>query len=1565
MNSFLQRFISMLTLSLIFLTNISAQEFLVKDINPGSGWSSIDFKFRYGTQFYFVANSTAGFELWVSDGTPDGTQILKDIHPILGAGSDPADFVELNGLWYFTANNGTDGRELWRTDGTTDGTIMLKDILPGANGSDPINLTVIDGSIYFSANNGDTGHELWVSDGTEANTNLIMDINPGITSSDPNNFIRLGTDIVFTASHVNQGNELWKTDGTGAGTAIIKDVYTGTDSSFPSDLTVVADKIYFLADDGVNGRELWRTDGTNAGTVFTNNIAAGGGNPQAHDLHGVGNYLFMVADDGTGNTGEELYRSDASAAAAVEIVEIFQDTFGSTPLDFMYLGDDLLFNANNGDNGFELWKANASDGSVALVKDIYPGIVSSSPVPLAVLNGELVFKARGENIGFELWKTDGTESGTILLGDLNTDPNAEISSSDPNQPIIKDGILYFSATDYINGYQIWRTDGTSSTTQRLTTIPHDTIFNNSHKPYFINNIGNTVINFVGLGDPYGEELWKVDVDPITISSSETNSPLNCNGDSNGTIDISITGGVGDPSCFTYDWSVPGLSGLNLTNLSAGSYTLTVTDCVGFTAITTINIEQPDAITGATQETSSVSCFGGSDGSASVQGAGGTGSFTYLWDNNQTTATATNLSAGVHTVTITDSNGCTGQAQVTITQPSEISFSISAGSTICNGASDGTATVNPTGGSSPYTYLWDNGETTNTAVGLTAGAHSVTITDANGCTKVATASVTSFPAIAITFSTNNVSCLNGANGVATAQPTGGSGTGYTYLWPDGSTTASVNNLAAGTYQMTVTDDNGCSNNAFVTIGQPTVSIAAGAATSCFGGSDGSATVTIQNANSNYTYLWDNGETTATATMLDGGTHTVTITDALNCTDVQSVSISETAEFVFGDSTFVDPACFGEATGSLTFNFSGGTAPYTYNWSNGVVNNGPSLSGLIANTIYCVTVTDANNCKNFEFCKTLDQPAIITSSIVGTQDATCFGTCNGVATVNGNVGGEDVTFTWSSGETNTGTTSTAQNLCAGMNTVTISDGPCTRVETVMIGEPAEIIPVVTVQNVSCFGGTDGSVTATASGGIGAFTYTFTGGEANLSAGTYAVIVTDETGCAVTQNFTVEQPTQIEVEYTTFAPSCTGDADASYIPTASGGVGPYTFAYEGDTMNLSAGTYFLTVTDANNCSVVDSVSINDPAPINIISTVTDISCFGEIDGSANIVANGGTGAFTFTYSDSTTNLAAGTYYVTATDANACTAVDSFIIAEPTELMMELSIVSGISCNGASDGDVDIVITGGTAPYTFDDPTDLSAGEYEFTATDANGCTISASISITEPAPLEVSIEALAIPCFGEMTEVGAVTVTGGTAPYTIDGPSGMIGAGEYDFTVTDANGCTTMTTLVLTQPDALSLTTSSTNATDDNADGTATVDATGGTMPYTYAWNSDPVQTTATATDLPAGDYEVTVTDANGCTSTMMVTVDMIVGLAELKDELKFDLSPNPANSQVLVSLSFSQNTDVELTLINILGRAVQKQQLNNVLNEQVTLNLSDLAAGTYLVNLKSAEGQFTRKLIVQHK
>ncbi len=1559
-----------LTFCFLFFQNTYAQEHLVKDINPGLGWSDIDFKFRIGNNFYFVASGDTGNELWTSDGTADGTLVLKDINPGAFVDSNPSNFINYNGVWYFTADDGVNGIELWKTDGTSDGTVLFKEINSGTTGSDPSNFSILNGTLYFSANDGINGNELWKTDGTAVGTVMVSDIYTGASGSNPESIVALGNDIVFVANDGINGKELWKTDGTSGGTAIIKDIYVGASSSFPTNLTSVSSKVYFTADNGINGNEVWSTDGTNSGTRLTTDIVSGAGHPQASDLQAVGNYLFFVGDNGT--NGLELFRSNSNDAIPIaELVEIFPDTFGATPTNFIHLNGDLLFNANSGGIGYELWKANASDGSVTLVKDINPGFGSSSPTMLGVLNNDLIFNAQGDSIGYELWKTDGTETGTMLLGDLNTDPNADPntnpSNSNPTLSHINEGVMYFTATDYINGFQVWRTNGTNTSTQRLTNIPHNTIFNNAHKPFFINSISNEIINFVGLTDDYGEELWGFEIDPVTISDLQTNSPLDCNGDTDGTIDISISGGLGDPSCFNYIWSDNNLSGLNLTGLSAGSYTLTVTDCVGFETISTIIIEEPVALSSVVTQSSEISCNGAADGQASIETTGGTSPYTYLWDNGETGQTAFELNAGTHNVTITDLNGCEHIGMVTLGEPTAINASITAGPGICNGASNGLATVNPTGGNSPYTYLWDSGETTETAISLNAGLHNVTITDASGCTFVDEVLITQLTSINIDFDTENVSCIDGSNGSSTAIPSGGSGSGYTYLWETGATTATITDLAPGQYCVTVMDDSGCSASDCTAIFTPLISASATGSVSCFGGMDGSASVTIFNENSTYTYIWDNGETGATANMLNAGDHMVTVTDLLNCSAVRTVTITEATEFVLADSASVSPTCFGDSNGSVTFNFSGGTLPYAYSWSTGAMTSTGTLDNLSGGATYCATVTDANNCSTHIFCSTLEEPELIVPNLSAMADATCFGICNGTATIAVSSGepNDVYIFTWSSGEQGGGTSATAMNLCAGMNTVEIFDGACTVIDTFMIDEPTIIEPLIVVTDITCFGGADGSLIASAIGGTPGYSFEYSNGTSDLVAGEYTLTVTDDNSCQIVDTFTIAEPAEIMLSYEIETPSCIGEADGSVNIIASGGTGAFAFAYSNGSSDLAAGTYSVTVTDDNNCTKVDTFMIEDPTLIEVVNAVTDISCFGEMDGSVITTASGGAGSYTFEYSNGSSELGAGIYQVSVTDGNACMVIDTFTIIEP-ELLETDVFTTDISCNGLVDGMVEITASGGVMPYDYEysgGTENLLPGLYTATTTDANGCIVADTFLIYEPAPLTFSFSITSpISCFGASDGELMLELSGGTAPYTYDSLYTDLSTEVFEIIFSDANGCGQTIPFSLTQPDEIMLTTSSTDATGSDADGTATVNPVGGVAPYTYQWNTNPIQTTQTATGLIAGDYEVTVTDDNGCESIIGVTVDMFVNTIELDESLRFDLYPNPANTNVVLDLKFLETRNTTLKIYDALGRLVYDRALGFVQKDQLILDLKDFNQGIYWIQLNADVAQYVKKLSV---
>ena len=990
---------------------------------------------------------------------------------------------------------------------------------------------------------------------------------------------------------------------------------------------------------------------------------------------------------------------------------------------------------------------------------------------------------------------------------------------------------------------------------------------------------------------------------LTATISATTN-ASCNGGT-GTATVTAAGGTTN---YTYAWTPSGGTNAMGTGLTAGSYTVTVTDAHGCTATASVTITQPPILTATISATVDVPCHGGI-GSATVTAAGGTSPYAYLWNpSGQTNATATGLTAGSYTVTVTDHNGCTATASVTITQPTVLSVTTSFTSASCN-LPNGTATATVTGGTSPYAYIWNPSSQTNaTATGLTAGSYTVTVTDHNGCTSSAAVTVTQPSAVTATISgSTNVSCHGGSNGTATVIAAGGTSP-YAYVWnPSGQTNTTATGLTAGSYTVTVTDHNGCSATASITITQPTALTATISATtnaSCNGGT-GTATVTAAGGTTNYTYAWTpSGGTNAMGTGLTAGSYTVTVTDAHGCTATASVTITQPPILTATISATVDVPCHG-GIGSATVTAAGGTSPYAYVWNPSSQTNA-TATGLTAGS-YTVTVTDHDGC-TASASVTITQPSTLTAAISSSTDPACHGE-TGTATVTAAGGTTNYTYAWTPSG---GTNAIGTGLTAGSYTVTVTDhNGCTATSSVNITQPAVLTATISATtNASCNGGT-GTATVTAAGGTTNYTYAWTpsGGTnamgTGLTAGSYTVTVTDAHGCTATASVTITQPTTLtaSITATTNVPCNGGTGNATV--TAAGGTTNYTYAWtpSGGTnamgTGLTAGSYTVTVTDAHGCTATASVSISQPTALSVTTSFTHASC-NLPNGSATAIVTGGTSPYTYVWNPSSqtnataTALTAGSYTVTVTDNNHCTASAAVIVTQPSAVTATISGSTGVSCYGGSNGTATVIPGGGTSPYAYlwtpsggtnTTGTGLSAGTYMVTVTDANGCTATASVYITQPAALTATITSATSPtCYGG-TGTATVTAAGGTTSYTYSwSPSGGtnatgtgLTAGNYTVTVTDHNGCTATASVDIIQPPQVTATMGApNNVLCYGGTGNAIVTAGGGTAPYSYIWNPS-AQTTNIATGLSAGSYTVTVTDANGCTATGSVTITQPTALS----------------------------------------------------------------------------------------
>ena len=817
--------------------------------------------------------------------------------------------------------------------------------------------------------------------------------------------------------------------------------------------------------------------------------------------------------------------------------------------------------------------------------------------------------------------------------------------------------------------------------------------------------------------------------------------VSCNGGSDGAVNLTVTGGT---MPFSFAWD-NGATTEDLFNVAAGTYNVTVTDANGCSLTASATVTEPNALTASTSVTN-VLCNGNTDGTVDLTVADGTAPYSYNWDNGASGQDLTGVGIGTYNVTVTDANGCTTTATATVTEPAVLAASASATDASCNGFSDGTATVTASGGTTGYMYAWDDAgnQTTATATGLAAGTYNVVITDANGCTTTATATVNEPTAITITGTASDASCNGTMTGGVDITVTGGSGT-YTYAWDNMATTEDLTNVAAGTYSVVVTDSDNCTATSMTyTVGEPTAmtSSATGTDVNCFGTATGTVTVITSGGTAGYTYDWDDpsGQTTATATGLAAGTYTVLVTDANGCTSTASATIGQPAAAIALSETHTDISCIGGNDGTVDLTVTGGTSPYTYAWSNGETTEDLMNGSVGINT---VIVTDANGCTE-TISVTLTQPGGYTfsSSVV---DATCGGT-NG--SINMSVSGATgpYSFMWSNGDT----TESLTNVMAGTYTLVVTDANgCTGSITKTINGTSAIAVTAMITDVSCNGGNDGSIVATATGGNGGpyfMAWSGNGTSSNLAAGTYTVTVSDASGCSTTATFTVNEPTLLLGIAAVGQPiACPGGTGELSI-TIGGGIAPYTTVWTDAAggvvtpTSVAAGTYTATVTDANGCMTTSTVSLMDATPMNATVSATHVLCNGDANGTIDLTVTGGTPAYSYAWSDpafgntnTVSNVAAGGYTVTITDANGCTTTATAVVNEPDALIVTATTVA--DTNNLLIGEAMATITGGTEPYTsivWDNGmtgasiSGLGFGTYTVTVTDANGCTASASVEV-----------------------------------------------------------------------------------------------------------------------------------------------------------------------------------------------------------------------------------------------
>ena len=724
----------------------------------------------------------------------------------------------------------------------------------------------------------------------------------------------------------------------------------------------------------------------------------------------------------------------------------------------------------------------------------------------------------------------------------------------------------------------------------------------------------------------------ITITPTPIINSANVVNVLCNGGTNGSISVSLAGGA-QP----YYYSDNGGSTYQLSNvfsgLSAGSYNLYVKDANGCPVVygaNPITIQQPTVLT-QTDSATNASCNNVNDGSIIVTANGGTAPYQYSLNGgaNQLGNGFYGQSAGTYTVQVSDANGCSSSATVTVDTAYSVTASLVSKTNVsCFEGGDGSATLLLTGGIPPYSYSI-NGVTfqaSPTFTGLTAGNYVGTIKDTRGCTDFVLVQITQPNLLQVQIDTLvNVSCHDSATGSVYLGVIGGTSP-YGFRWSNGDSTQDLTNLVAGTYNVTVTDAKGCNSYSGTTVAQPLalfINVASYHNLLCFNDSTGSIETAASGGTPPYAFSWSNSSTYQNIYALQQGTYALTVLDANGCVDTLSQSLSQPTQLVPTISG-INVTCGSTSKGAISFTLTGGTPPYAYEWNNG--SSSQNLANIGGGT-YLVNAHDAHGCSVFDSITITGAASPIVANLASVNP-TCHGTSTGtiIAVVTGGI--EPFTYTWST--TPAHTTAAINNLTAGTYTLTVTDAlSCSVVVTDTLSQTDSLAVNASVNGAKCFNTSSGSVVANTSGGVQPFTYLVNGVQqasdtfSNLNAGNYSVLVLDANGCRATSSFVVASPSAFSVKLSVteqsiltnmqtqlIATPTSNSAVIGYIwsPIVENGADIFSYGNCTDTVNCSTPyvkppfttTFTVQMMNADSCIASDTVTVNvTNQPVSFIPT------------------------------------------------------------------------------------------------------------------------------------------------------------------------------------------------------------------------------------------------------------------------------------------------------------------------------------------------------------------------------
>ncbi|MBK9103205.1 MAG: T9SS type A sorting domain-containing protein [Saprospiraceae bacterium] len=833
-----------------------------------------------------------------------------------------------------------------------------------------------------------------------------------------------------------------------------------------------------------------------------------------------------------------------------------------------------------------------------------------------------------------------------------------------------------------------------------------------------------------------------------------------------------------------------------------------------------------------------------------------------------------------------------------------------------------------------------------------------------------------------ISSTDVAC-NGANtGSATAGATGGTSP-YSYHWSNNVNQATINNVPAGTYTVTVTDQATSTATTSVVISQPAAIVLQAPVisnVSCFGGANGSIQAGASGGTPPLSYNWSNGGTGTTITGLAAGTYTLTVTDDNNCTKTANYQVTQPPQININLISLSDETCSGAEDGAITISITGGANPIFAEWSNGFI--GTTITDLAPDT-YSVTVTDNNDCQETA-TYVIHEGGVVVVTLQQQQNVTCNGGNNGSLSVLAAGGEAPYTYSWSNG----GSGASITNLTAGNYLVTATDNNgCNVVKLYTITQPAPInIQVNSTGQNLCAGDSLVDLTAIPTGPQPPFSGLWSNGvqgltNNNLSAGTYTITVTDDTGCTASTAATVTAPLPLLVSVATTDETSSGANDGTALAVVTGGTPGVTFLWsntstENPISGLAPGTYTVTITDSNGCTATASGQVDAFGCALDVSLGADIlicesdtilltpQVTGASDPVSYLWSNGAN-------SQSIEVFTGGEFCVTVTDNANCQDVDCIIITQDTFPLITCPVTDesapgqndgAISCDSISGSISYLWSTGATTPGI----TGLAPGTYCVTMTNTHGCTAEQCFTVQAGnCQLVVTSLIAGVQCNGDSTGSISVNVENSTPPVTFIWSNGdttatvdQLSAGEYTVSISDGAGCFETHTYVITQPDALNINVDSVeNLTDIIPSGAISITVNGGTLPYIYQWTfpDGSIVFQEDLAPLPSvGQYTLLVTDGNQCTSTTTVQVDLDVAVDPGPVFKPLKVYPVPTSDVLHVELE-SQVT--EALIMGIDGR-LNKRILNPASNN---LQVGELEPGWYIIRITDGQSWYIARMV----